>query len=792
MGQCLIRAGIWMVQVATKTDAELSREADSIIGGIQSEQDHPTSMLAAYLGHRFDRVERAKEDSGVKYKLLEDLRQWEGQYDEETSQRLQKQGGTTIYYKITQQKCDTLNAWINYVLEGLSENKIWDLDPTPKPELPMIKMQELKQEGMQMFQQQMQQMHQPGQPPPDPEHVQGMLYDFLVKRSAEEMRIAREASEDSAKNMKACMLDQQIQGEYRKALKQFVHHFSIFKNAFMKGPFIKYQRKLEWGPDFEPVVRRVPCMTWECVSPFDMFPDPSAKTLNDGDLFERVRYTREDLEDMIGLEGYNDDAIRFVLSKYAGSGQPVSSTITNVSTSSIDDQRGQLEERSWYGYRNNAEGYIYEGVVFWGTVSGKKLQEWEFKGVKPKEYETYEINAIMVGNTVIRTALNPHPLGHRYYTTSSFKPIPGAIWGISLPEVLRDIQKSANSVQRALINNISISSGPQVLIDLAQLPTGSKISNLQPWKIWQIDSRGNPNAKFPGVGFVNVPNNADTLIGVLNDLEQKASETSQIPNFAHGGTDNFGPAGSTATGMSILQNNATKGMRNVIREITTRAIKPQIQMQFDWNMLYNPDRSIKGDVKIDVNGPISILEKEATQAKRMEFLQFTANPIDQALIGNTRRANVLRKMTRGLDMPDDQVVKPREMLEVEEKQAMEQQDQMMQMEKQKLEAEQASQQTADVVSIEKVHNDKEAELLKNEVDIMKIQASNPEFNVGRSALQAHNLSQGREEENQRKEDEHLQVYHPGLWQKRQDLMTEQMKASGMLELESMAQAEVSP
>ena len=67
-----------------------------------------------------------------------------------------------------------------------------------------------------------------------------------------------------------------------------------------------------------------------------------------------------------------------------------------------------------------------------------------------------------------------------------------------------------------------------------------------------------------------------------------------------------------------------------------------------------------------------MLEKEATQAKRMEFLQFTANPVDQALIGNTRRANVLRKMTRGLDMPEDQVVKPKEMLEMEDKQAMEQ------------------------------------------------------------------------------------------------------------------------
>ena len=529
-------------------------------------------------------------------------------------------------------------------------------------------------------------------------------------------------------------------------------------------------------------------MSWESVSPFDMYPDPAAKTINEGDLFERARYTRMDLENMIGLRGYNDDAIRFILQSYSSIAPPASSAITNSATTSIDDERGFLENRSWYGYRNTSEAHIYESVVFWGTVSGEVLSGWEIPGSesKFKPYMTYEINAIMVGKTVIKAVLNPHPLGHRPYTTASFKPVPGAIWGTSLPEVLRDIQKSANSTLRALINNISISSGPQTIIDNALLPTGSQITNLQPWKIHQVDSRGNPNAKFPGIGFVNVPSNAAELIGVLDRLEQQADEISQIPKFAHGATEGLGAAGSTATGMSIVQSNATKGMRNIIREITAKAIKPQIQMQFDWNMLHNPDMSIKGDAQIKVNGPISMLEKEATQGKRIEFLQLTANPLDQQLIGLQRRANLLRTLTKGLDMAEDQLIKPSEMLAVEEQQGAKEAQEIAAAQAEAQKQVEISQRVQDVVDVEKVQNDKESEQMSNYLEMLKIKADHPELDLNQAIGRIDNINSALEPGREKEEMERLQIYYPDLWQNRQDLMTEQMKASGMLELEDMA------
>lgn len=772
------------MHVLEASKEDIDKEVDAILGKNPDDPNYATSQLSAYMASRFDRNERAKQDAGVKDKLILDLRQYEGLYDHQTLTNLARQGGTLAYNKITMMKCDTLDAWINFTFEGLSENRVWDIKSTPNPTLPPeIKMQ-LAQEGM-MGLQQMMDNADPANPPTE-EVLQNKLYEYAVARSAQEHRILKIKAEDANDNMKRTMRDQQIEGGYRKALKHFVKDYCVFKNAFMKGPFIKYKKKLTYGKNWEVVVKSVPTMTWEVISPFDMFPDPSAKTINDGDLFERVRYSRADLEAVIGIDGYHDESINFILGKIGG---PDISAISDGAATSNDDERGFLEQRSWDGYSENSDGYVYKGVNFYGSVPGYVLQDWDIKGVDVKPSDTYEINAIMIGATVIKAILNPHPLGKRPYTTASYKPIPGAIWGTSLPEVLRDVQKAANSTFRALLNNLSIASGPQVVIDIAQLPTGSQITGVQPWKIWQIDSRGNPTSNKPGINFVDVPSNAAELIGVLDRLEQNADEVSQIPKFAHGSTQGTGPAGSTATGMSIVQSNATKGMRNVIREITVSAIKPHIEMQYDWNMINNPDTSIKGDAQVDVGGPIAMIEKEALQAKRLEFLQITNNELDFQLTGTKSRAMVLRKLAEGLDLDPKELVKTNEMIDMDNQRAAQQEQQNMAMAKAAQDKLDLSQNTQDMTKLEAVHVDKTKVQLNHELELIKIAAGteNPKFNLEKAALDVHDYYEMLVPEREAQEMKHLQVMHPEIWRQLQELQTSQEVANATLDLEELTQ-----
>jgi hypothetical protein len=90
---------------------------------------------------------------------------------------------------------------------------------------------------------------------------------------------------------------------------------------------------------------------------------------------------------------------------------------------------------------------LIDGIEYWGQCDGKLLTEWGVKGVK--EGESYDITAILIGNHVIRAALNPDPLGQRPYASASFDEVPGTIWGTCPPELMRDLQQLCNGAARA-------------------------------------------------------------------------------------------------------------------------------------------------------------------------------------------------------------------------------------------------------------------------------------------------------------------------------------------------------
>ena len=56
------------------------------------------------------------------------------------------------------------------------------------------------------------------------------------------------------------------------------------------------------------------------------------------------------------------------------------------------------------------------------------------------------------------------------YAKTSFIKSPGAFWGKGIPEIIEDVQNVCNAATRALVNNMGISSGPQVEVNLERIP----------------------------------------------------------------------------------------------------------------------------------------------------------------------------------------------------------------------------------------------------------------------------------------------------------------------------------
>jgi len=331
-----------------------------------------------------------------------------------------------------------------------------------------------------------------------------------------------------------------------------------------------------------------------------------------------------------------------------------------------DSERNLLEGRN-----NTLVGTeIIEGIEFWGPVSGRMLQEWGMDNVE--EFREYEVNVWLVGSYIIKCALNVDPLGRRPYSKAAWEAIPGAFWGLALPEMMRDVQIVCNAAARALANNMGIASGPQVEVSVDRLPDGEDLTKMYPWKIWQTTSDRTGGGQ-PAVRFFQPNMNAETLLNVYTYFQKVADEVTGVPNYVYGST-NVSGAGRTASGLSMLMEKAAKGIKTAILSLDG-AVSDVLKRLYDHIMIYDPDDTIKGDMQIVPAGVVGTLLKESVQQRRNEFLQLTANPVDIQIMGPAGRAALLREAAKTLNMDIDQLIPSPE--DIKAQQAEQQAMQMM-------------------------------------------------------------------------------------------------------------------
>jgi hypothetical protein len=386
-------------------------------------------------------------------------------------------------------------------------------------------------------------------------------------------------------------------------------------------------------------------LEWERVDPFNMFPAPWAKNVNDSYLIERHRLSRGSLSAMIGVEGYNEDAIRAVLDAHGTGGLREWLLIDASKATAEGRQSGDLTVNS----------DLIDALQYWGSVSGKMLREWGMdKGEITDEAKEYEVEAWMIGSWVIKATINPDPLLRRPYYADGYSRTPGAFWHNSLYDLMADCQDMCNSAARALSNNLGISSGPQVIVNNDRLATGEEITEMYPWKIWQTVSDPMGSSAAP-ITFFQPGSNSGELMSVYEKFSAMADEYSGIPKYMTG-TPGDGGAGRTASGMSMMIGNASKQIRELVSSIDIRVVSASVDRLHLFQLMNDDKYNYHGDISIKARGALSLTVKESAQVRRNEFLAATANPIDMQIIGMDGRAELLRASAKALDLNVDKVV----------------------------------------------------------------------------------------------------------------------------------------
>jgi hypothetical protein len=457
---------------------------------------------------------------------------------------------------------------------------------------------------------------------------------------------ARKRSDRMADKME----DQLVEGGFIDALDQFIEDIVTFPSAILKGPIVRKRKVMSWkqtADGYEPDVQETLKLEWERVSPFNIYPSPAAVTTNDGYLIEKHQLSREDLNALIGVEGYDDKSIREVLRTY-GEGGLVDWT-NNESTQA--EAQGQATTQMAQN-----DDCLIDALQFWGPVSGKMLREWGMSEEEiADETQEYHVEAWLIGEFCVKLVLNYDPLCRRPYYKASYEDIPGSFWGNAVTDLVTDVQAVVNAAGRAIVNNMGIASGPQVAINIDRLAAGEDITQLTPWRIWQMTSNPVGTSEKP-VEFFQPDSNIQQLMAVFEKFNMLADEYSGLPKYMVG--DNAGGAGRTASGLSMLMGNAGKTIKQVVANIDIGVLMPMLTQLYDHNMKYADDPELKGDVQIVARGAASLQNKENAMVRRNEFLQITANPIDMQIVGVEGRAAILREAAKNLDMNVDEVVPP--------------------------------------------------------------------------------------------------------------------------------------
>ena len=596
--------------------------------------------LTKYVRDCFDEARRHKRTYAKRFREAAYARR--GEYTPEKLRQIRQTGASEEYARIIANKARILEAWLKDVFLANGERP-WSITATPSPNLPESDMEQLRQE----VSAELAQMVASGQPI-DKNAAQQLMSDRI---DMERLR-RKDLADRRAERMELAIADQLHEGDFEHAFSEFITLLCTYPGALLKGPVFRHKDKVTWQEvdgTYIPVVDRSIEMEFEAPDPNNCYPAPGIQNPQEGYFIEHITLTNADLYDLIGVDGYDDAAIRTVLEESAHRGYR---WLTDFEQGDIE---GSENNKAHVSRTAEKTGYV-DVLEFHGPVRGKELADWGVDDIED-EQQYYEATVYLVDRWVIKAVLNDDPMGRRPYYKACYEDIPGSFWGYSLYDVLADVQGVGNATVRSLVNNLSIASGPQVVVNTDRLPPGEDITNMYPWKIWQVVDSQFSNTTQKPIDFFQPTANVQDLLMVLDKFYALADDFSMIPRYMSGSDKVSGP-GRTATGLSMLLDAANKGLKAIVQGIDTHVMTPLLEQLFDYNMIYSDDDSIKGDSQVMARGVASLMQLETLRMRRNEFLQITNNPIDSQIVGMRGRASVLREIAKGLGMDVNKIVPP--------------------------------------------------------------------------------------------------------------------------------------
>ena len=433
----------------------------------------------------------------------------------------------------------------------------------------------------------------------------------------------------AAKKMEKKIPDQLEESGANKNLRSSAFEMALFGTGIMKGPFATDKEYPNWNSDgeYDPVFKTIPQVAH--VSVWSFYPDPDANNMDEAQFaIERHKMSRTQLRNLKKRPYFRSQVIDEA-----------------ISLGENYDKKYWEDDLSDYAPEHGIDRF--EVLEYWGMVDTDMLEE---NGVEIpnelKEFDELQANIWICNNRLLRMVLNPFKPAKIPYVAAPYELNPYSFFGVGIAENMDDTQTLMNGFMRMAVDNAVLSGNLIVEVDETNLVPGQDLS-LYPGKVFRRQG-GAPGQAIFGTKFPNVSQENMMLFDKARVL---ADESTGLPSYSYGQTGVMG-VGRTASGISMLMNAASGSIKTVIKNVDDYLLRPLGEGFFRFNMQFDFDPEIKGDLEIKARGTESLMATEVRSQRLMQFLQVASNPV---LAPFAKFQFIIREIAKSMDLDPDKV-----------------------------------------------------------------------------------------------------------------------------------------
>jgi hypothetical protein len=536
---------------------------------------------------------------------VEDTRQFEhGDVDrtaEATKQYTSDEEYRSVTDNITRPATITFAARLGDLIHPTNDRN-WDLDATPDPELPEEIMASISAgpDGRQL--------------------TENELYTAIDVVARKRMDVMRRQIDD-----------QLSETSYADHGREVIMDACKLGHGVMKGPFAQSRKRRRYaaGQGYKAVIEEI--LTdpkAERIDPWLVFPLPCRRINDAQGVFQLHEMSAKKVADLRFQPGFSSEQVGRLL-KQAPAWDSVASSMALMRQI---DETVLTTNRNYAMFEYNGEMPKEALEKFLAQLMFEtKLKEEDCQKILGAVAESNSIhlhcNVWMSQGYVVKIAITPIEHQHNLYKFFVFEEREGSPFGKGVPRLLRDPQQSVRMLWAAIMLNSMMSSAPQIGVKKGSLlpmgPNGGAIDMrcTRP-KVWAFNDEVEDIEKAFQV-FI-VPNTTGATMAVYERAKKNGEEQVMLPMIAQGEPNKAVP---TSSGLAMLMNASNIVQRRLAARYDAMVTTPLIVGFYDWNMEFGKAEA-KGDYKCVARASSHLLVKDMQAQHFLTALNlYSANPV---------------------------------------------------------------------------------------------------------------------------------------------------------------------